>query len=143
MSHGKGGAWAGALRFVERRRWLRSEGTGKSLGFVTRCKKSPKVYKGGCAHSQGIVRFVRTDPEGNNLVTCSLLLVRIILPGVQATLKIKKAWVKRVIPRRNPKDPGPTGGRAGAVYPSQWEESCSASWSLGWNLPGRGTIVGE
>lgn len=73
--------------------------------------------------SQGIVRFVGTDPEGNNLVACSLMLVRIILPRVLATLKIKKAWVKRVIPRRNPWDPEPTGGRAGAVYTNQWEES--------------------
>lgn len=46
LSHGKGGAWAGALRFVERRRWLRSEATGKSLGFVTRCKKkAPRFTK--------------------------------------------------------------------------------------------------
>lgn len=45
LSHGKGEAWAGALRFVERRRWLRSEATGKSLGFMTRYKRSPGVLQ--------------------------------------------------------------------------------------------------
>lgn len=66
-------------------------------------KKPPRFTKVAVpVASQGIVRFVETDHEGNNLVTCSLILVRIILPRVRATLKIKKVWVKRVIPRRNP-----------------------------------------
>lgn len=83
------------------------------MGFVTVCKRSPKVCRG----SQG-VDLLGTDPEGNNL-SASSLIFGITSPRIRTTLKDTEAWVKGVILRQNPKDPQPIGGGVDAVYTSQ------------------------